>query len=381
VRVGLQLASFTWPGGAPEIARRLADIGHAAEEAGFHSLWVMDHYFQIPPWGKPEEHPMLEAYATLGYLAAATERIRLGVLVSGVVYRPPAVLIKAATTVDVLSRGRTYFGIGAAWFKEEADALGIAFPALRERYALLEDTLRLARQTWSGDTRPFSGNRVRASYPLSNPRPLSSPRPKILVGGDGPKRTLPLVARYADAWNVITSPSRLDVHRDRLRAECERIGRAFGEIEVTALDPEDVRRDDDAGYRWTPRWEVERLRQWPRRGPRHREHRRRPYEAPLLRTGGNRGGRLKQGTMRAWTRRSSWPALARTAAPPRTTSRRVARRCSGSIASRAGTPSARRAGSRGSSGSPITSIRITYRSSAARGISGETSSVRAANAC
>jgi len=189
MKVGLQLVSFTWPGGAKEIARRLAEIARTAEEAGFHSLWVMDHYFQIPPWGRPEDHPMLEAYSTLGYLAAATARIRLGVLVSGVVYRPPAVLIKAATTVDVLSGGRTYFGVGAAWFKGEADALGIAFPALRERYALLEDTLRLARQTWAGDTAPFEGKRVRAAYPLSNPRPLSSPRPKILVGGDGPKRT------------------------------------------------------------------------------------------------------------------------------------------------------------------------------------------------
>jgi alkanesulfonate monooxygenase SsuD/methylene tetrahydromethanopterin reductase-like flavin-dependent oxidoreductase (luciferase family) len=212
---------------------------------------------------------MLEAYSTLGYLAAATERIRLGVLVSGVIYRPPAVLIKAATTVDVLSGGRTYFGVGAAWFKGEADALGIAFPDLRERYALLEDTLALARQTWSGNTAPFEGKRVRAAYPLSNPRPLSSPRPKILVGGDGPRRTLPLVAKYADAWNVITSPQRIDVHRDRLRAEFARIGRSFDELEVTALDPEDLRSEEIAGYKWTPRWEVERLGEWRGRGVDH----------------------------------------------------------------------------------------------------------------
>jgi alkanesulfonate monooxygenase SsuD/methylene tetrahydromethanopterin reductase-like flavin-dependent oxidoreductase (luciferase family) len=184
------------------------------------------------------------------------------VLVSGVIYRPPAVLIKAATTVDVLSGGRTYFGVGAAWFKREADALGIAFPELRERYALLEDTLRLARQTWSGDTAPFEGRCVRAAYPLSNPLPLSSPRPKILVGGDGPKRTLPLVARYADAWNVITSPQGIDVHRDRLRGEFERIGRSFDELEVTALDPEDLRSEEIPGYTWSPRWEVARLGQW-----------------------------------------------------------------------------------------------------------------------
>ena len=269
MKVGLQLASFTWPGGASEIARRLREVARTAEDAGFHSLWVMDHYFQIPPWGKPEEHPMLEAYSTLGYLAAATERIQLGVLVSGVIYRPPAVLIKAATTVDVLSGGRTYFGVGAAWFKREADSLGIPFPELGDRYALLEDTLRLARQTWAGDTAPFEGKRVRAAYPLSNPLPLSSPRPKIMVGGDGPKRTLPLVAKYADAWNVITSPSAIDVPRDRLRAECQKIGRAFDDIEVTALDPEDLRAEEIPGYRWTARWEAQRMSEWRERGVDH----------------------------------------------------------------------------------------------------------------
>ncbi|TMC68752.1 MAG: TIGR03560 family F420-dependent LLM class oxidoreductase [Chloroflexi bacterium] len=269
MKVGLQLVSFTWPGGTAEIGPRLLEIAQTAEEAGFHSLWVMDHYFQIPPWGKPEDHPMLEAYTTLGYLAAGTVRIRLGVLVSGVIYRPPAVLIKAATTVDVLAGGRTYFGVGAAWFKGEADALGIAFPDLGDRYAWLEDTLRLSRQTWSGDTSPFEGKRVRAAYPLSNPLPLSSPRPKILVGGDGPKRTLPLVAKYADAWNVITSPSRIDEHRDRLRAACDRIGRSFDEIEVTALDPEDLRGEEIAGYRWTPAFERDRLAKWRDRGVDH----------------------------------------------------------------------------------------------------------------
>lgn len=269
MRVGLQLASFTWPGGTAEIAPRLREIARTAEHAGFYSLWVMDHYFQIPPWGKPEDHPMLEAYTTLGYLAAATERIKLGVMVSGVVYRPPAVLIKAATTVDVLSGGRTYFGVGAGWFKAEAVALGIPFPDLTDRYALLQDTLRLARRTWSGDTTPFAGRAIRASYPLSNPRPLSSPRPLIMVGGDGPKRTLALVARYADAWNVITSPDHLDTPRDQLRAHCERLGRAIDEIEITALDPDDLRVDDDAGYRWTPEYERARLEAWRDKGVEH----------------------------------------------------------------------------------------------------------------
>jgi F420-dependent oxidoreductase-like protein len=269
MKLGLQLASFTWPGGPAEIAPRLRDIARAAEDAGFYSLWVMDHYFQIPPWGKPEEHPMLEAYATLGYLAAATERIKLGVMVSGVIYRPPAVLVKAATTVDVLSGGRTYFGVGAAWFKAEADALGIPFPSLGERYDLLQDTLRFARRTWSGDAKPLAGKRVTAPYPLSNPLPLSRPRPRILVGGDGPKRTLALVARYADAWNVITSPDRFDRHRDNLRAQCDRVGRSLDEIEITALDPDDLRVDDDASYRWTPEYERVRLEAWRDKGVDH----------------------------------------------------------------------------------------------------------------
>ena len=262
MKVGLQLSSFTWPGGPAELAARLRNVAHAAEEAGFYSLWVMDHFFQIPPWGTPEDNPMLEAYATLGFIAAATERIRLGVMVSGVVYRPPAVLIKAATTVDVLSGGRTYFGVGAAWFEREAVSLGIPFPPRDDRYALLEDTLRLARRTWRGDTTAFAGKRVTAAYPLSNPLPLSRPRPVILVGGTGPQRTLRLVARYADAWNVITSPDRVAAHRARLAERCAAIGRDIREIEMTALDAEDLRAEEIAGYSWTPAFERARLRSW-----------------------------------------------------------------------------------------------------------------------
>ena len=269
MKIGLQLCSFTWPGGPTELPRRLRDVARAAEDAGFHSLWVMDHFFQIPPWGTPEENPMLEAYATLGYLAAATSRIRLGVMVSGVVYRHPSVLIKAATTVDVLSGGRTYFGVGAAWFEREAISLGIPFPTRGERYALLEDTLRLARQTWADDRSPFAGERVRAAYPLSNPMPLSRPRPAILVGGAGPERTLRLVAKYADAWNVITDPASVGVHRARLRERCAEVGRAAEEIEITALDAEDLRAEEIPGYRWSAAFERARLEAWREAGVEH----------------------------------------------------------------------------------------------------------------
>ena len=269
MRIGLQLSSFTWPGGAAELGRRLGDVARAAEEAGFHSLWVMDHFFQIPPWGTPEQNPMLEAYATLGFLAHATARIRLGVMVSGVVYRPPAVLIKAATTVDVLSGGRTYFGVGSAWFEREARSLGIPFPPRGERYALLEDTLALARRTWAGETAPFTGRRVRAEYPLSNPLPLSRPRPPILVGGSGPERTMRLVATYADAWNVITDPSRVAMHRERLVARCAESGRDPREIEITALDAEDLRVEETPGYRWSVDYERRRMDAWREAGIEH----------------------------------------------------------------------------------------------------------------
>jgi alkanesulfonate monooxygenase SsuD/methylene tetrahydromethanopterin reductase-like flavin-dependent oxidoreductase (luciferase family) len=217
----------------------------------------------------PEANPMLEAYTTLGFLACATTRIKLGVMVSGVIYRPPAVLIKAATTVDVLAGGRTYFGVGAAWFEREARSLGIAFPPRSARYELLEETLRLARQTWAGDTTAFAGRHVSAAYPLSNPLPLSRPRPAILIGGTGPQRTLRLVAKYADAWNLITDPAHVDAHVARLRERCAEIGRDPSEVEVTALDAEDLRAEEDAAYRWTVDYERRRLEQWREHGVGH----------------------------------------------------------------------------------------------------------------
>jgi F420-dependent oxidoreductase-like protein len=262
VRVGLQQCTYTWPGGPARIGEQLAAIARGAEEAGFYSFWLMDHFFQIPSWGTPEDDPMLEAYTALGFIAARTERIKLGTLVSGVVYRHPSVLIKAATTLDVLSGGRAYLGVGAAWYEKEATGLGIPFPARKDRFTLLRDTVRLAKASWSDGTVPFRGRAVRAERPLQNPPPLARPRVPVLVAGRGAERTLDIVARYADAWNVIASPAEGPRFLAALRERCAAVGRDPAEIETTVLDPDDWRRDEDPGYRWSPDWELARMRAW-----------------------------------------------------------------------------------------------------------------------
>lgn len=244
------------------IADTLARIAGGAEGAGFASFWLMDHFFQIPGWGRPERDPMLEAYTALGFIAARTSRISLGALVSGAVYRPPSVLVKAATTLDVLSGGRAYLGVGAGWFEAEAKGLGLPFPPRRERFAILEDTVRLARASWADGARAFEGRTLRAEAPYQVPAPLARPRLPILVAGRGARRTLGIVARYADAWNVIAAPREGPQFLAQLRERCRAVGRDPDEIETTVLDPEDWRREEDADYRWSPEWELARLRQW-----------------------------------------------------------------------------------------------------------------------
>ena len=201
MKLGLQIPSFTWPGGAEQIAATLTRIGQSAEEAGFASLWVMDHFFQIEMIGKPDE-PMLEGYSALNFLASVTQRIRLGTLVTGVIYRYPGILIKTVTTLDVLSQGRAYFGIGAGWYEHEAKALGVPFPPLKERFERLEETVQIALQMWSDKSEPFNGNHYRLAQTLNVPQPLCKPHPPIMIGGAGEKRTLALVAKYADACDI-----------------------------------------------------------------------------------------------------------------------------------------------------------------------------------
>jgi F420-dependent oxidoreductase-like protein len=244
MRIGLQLPSFSFPGGTPELRPRLTEIAQAAEAAGVESLWVMDHLFQLPEdtgWGGPEE-PMLEAYATLGFLAGLTSRMRLGALVGGVMLRSPGLLVKSATTVDVLSGGRLTFGIGAGWYQREARGLGIPFPDRRERFARLEETLRIARQLWADDRLPFDGRFDSLPEPIIRPQPLSRPHPPIMIGGNGERRTLRLVARYADACNfLVLEPDEVRAKLAVLREHCKDLGRDIREIEITALDEVDLR--------------------------------------------------------------------------------------------------------------------------------------------
>jgi len=262
MRVGLQQCTYTWPGGPPAIGPTLAAIATGAEAAGFYSFWLMDHFFQIPGWGKPDRDPMLESYTALGFVAARTSRMKLGTLVSGAIYRHPSVLIKSATTLDVLSNGRAYLGVGAGWYEAEATGLGIPFPERRARFALLEDTVRLARASWSDGSKAFDGKTLHADAPHQVPAPISRPRVPILIAGRGADRTLGLVARYADAWNIIAVPSEGADFLARLRERCAAVGRDPAEIETTVLDPEDWRLDEDKSYRWSPEWEFARLRRW-----------------------------------------------------------------------------------------------------------------------
>jgi F420-dependent oxidoreductase-like protein len=236
MRIGLQIPRFTWPGGAAVIGPRLAEIARTADAAGFASIWVMDHFFQIERQGAPEE-PMLEGYSALSYIAGLTTRARLGTLVTGVIYRYPGILIKTATTLDVLSGGRAYLGIGAGWFEREALGLGVPFPPLKERFERLEETLQIAHQMWSGTVKPYEGRHYRLAEPLTSPLPLSQPHPPIMIGGMGEKKTLRLVAQYADACNlfVYAGPDAVREKLAVLRQHCEDVGRPYDEIERTGL--------------------------------------------------------------------------------------------------------------------------------------------------
>ena len=204
MKIGLQIPSFTWPGGPAKIPQKLAEIARTADDGGFSSLWVMDHFFQIPNVG-PVENEMLESYSTLSYLAGLTKNVKLGTLVTGVVYRQPGLLVKTVTTLDVLSGGRAYFGIGAAWNEQEALGLGFPFPPLKERFERLEETLQIAIQMWSGNQAPFDGKHYQLDHALNSPQALSKPHPPILIGGMGEKKTLRLVAVYAKCLQSVSA--------------------------------------------------------------------------------------------------------------------------------------------------------------------------------
>ena len=240
MKIGLQIPNFTWPNGPGRIGGTLADIARAAEMAGFAGLWVMDHFFQIPPVGPPETD-MLEGYSTLSYLAAVTSKVRLGTMATGVVYRHPGLLVKTATTLDVLSDGRAYLGIGAAWFEREAVGLGVPFPPTATRFEMLEEALQIAKQMWSADDGAYHGKHYRLAETLCVPQPLSRPHPPILVAGSGEKKTLRLVAQYADACNLFGDAAMVAPKLEVLKRHCDTLGRDYAEIEKTTLGTADLR--------------------------------------------------------------------------------------------------------------------------------------------
>jgi F420-dependent oxidoreductase-like protein len=235
MHVSLSVTNFSWPIAPAELGAELSRVVRAAEDAGLDTVWVGDHLLQADPTASADAE-MLEAYTTLGYLAAQTTRIRLGTMVTAVTYRPATLLIKAVTTLDVLSNGRAWLGLGAGYQQDEAQAMDLPLPPVAERYERLTETLQLAKHMWAGDPSPFNGRHYRPQWPVSNPPTISRPHPGILIGGMGERRTLPLVAQYADACNLFDVPDGGKTIRRKLAVlaqHCERVGRPYAEIEKT----------------------------------------------------------------------------------------------------------------------------------------------------
>lgn len=257
MRLGLQVPNFSWSNGQNELGDTFELIAERAERAGFYSMWVMDHFFQISNYGPPE-HEMLEGWSALAFAAGRTNRIKLGTLVTGVTYRYPGILIKTATTLDVLSHGRAYFGIGAAWNEEEHVGLGIPFPPTAERFERLEEVLQIALQMWAGEDKPYEGKYYHLARTLNSPQSVQKPHPPILVGGGGERKTLRLVAQYADACNLGMRLERdvLQHKLDVLREHCEQVGRPYEQIEKTISGPLLITRDGRNGTK-TPAEAIE----------------------------------------------------------------------------------------------------------------------------
>ncbi len=247
MKLGVHVVRFNWPGGSEAIAPVLGRAARIADDAGVGHLSVMDHYFQMEAMF-PADEPMLEGYTTLGFLAAHTSRLRLGLLVTGVTYRHPGLLAKIVTTLDVLSGGRAELGIGAAWYEREHHGLGVPFVPLAERFERLEETLRICRQMWSDDNGPFEGRHYQLAETLCVPAPISRPRLPIMIGGSGEKKTLRLVATYGDACNLFAVSVDVVAHKlDVLKAHCDEVGRDHTEITKTILYSGDALTRGDTG--------------------------------------------------------------------------------------------------------------------------------------
>ncbi len=237
MKIGLQIPRFGWPGSPGNLGEKLAAIARTADDNGFSSVWVMDHYFQMERMSNATyRDPMLEGYTALSYMAGFTAHARLGTMVTGVNYRWPGYLLKVVSTLDVLSGGRAWLGIGAGWYEREARGLGMPFPPLKERFERLEEALQVMLKVWSGDFSPYHGKHYHLEEPVNSPQPLSKPHPPILVGGGGETKTLRLVAKYADACNLFPVSNEVLSHKlDVLKRHCEAVGRDYNSIEKTVL--------------------------------------------------------------------------------------------------------------------------------------------------
>jgi F420-dependent oxidoreductase-like protein len=235
MELGLHFMNFTLPGGNTSLGPTLAATAKAAEEAGCTTFTMMDHWFQMEGFA-PAQDPMLEGYTSLGFVAGQTQRMTLGLMVTGVTYRHPGLLAKIVTTLDVLSGGRAMLGLGAAWYEREHRALGVPFPPISERFERLEETLQICNQMWSDDDGPYEGKYYQLAETLCSPRPIQQPRPKIFIGGSGERKTLKLVARYADACNLFAmGPAEVRRKLDILERHCEAEGRDSAEIKKTIM--------------------------------------------------------------------------------------------------------------------------------------------------
>ena len=248
MRLGLQVPNFTWPNGQASLGDTFGLIAQRADRAGLYSMWVMDHFFQIPNVG-PVEGEMLEGWSALAFAAGRTNRIKLGTMVTGVTYRYPGLLAKIVTTLDVLSHGRSYLGIGAAWNEQEHRGLGVPFPPVSERFERLEETLKIIHQMWSGNEEPFNGKYYHLERLLNSPQTVQKPHPPILIGGTGERKTLRLVAQYADACNIFARLGKDELRRKLqiLREHCSAVGRPYEQIEKTTLDSLTITRDGREG--------------------------------------------------------------------------------------------------------------------------------------
>lgn len=249
MRVGVHYARFSQPSWESRLVERLAETARVADQGGVEWFTVMDHWFQMEDFGGPAE-PMLEGYTTLGYLAAVTERLRLGLLVTGTTYRWPGLLAKTVTTLDVLSAGRAMLGIGAAWYGREHTGLGVPFPSTSERFERLEETLQICRQMWSEDQGAFEGQHYSLAETVCVPPPVQRPRPPVLIGGSGERKTLRLVATYADACNLFAESPEVVRHKlEVLQRHCDDVGRDPAQIRTTIVTDADPVGDIDAFLR------------------------------------------------------------------------------------------------------------------------------------